>query len=117
MTINQLLSDLQDSAIEKFAVIYHGREGVIGFDIVAEGDAEHVIISSSAIFNGIKKYGANMISLVHNHPSGPVRPSQPDLETTFTIQDRLKAAGMKLHDHIIVGREGTPFSFLANGVI
>ena len=115
--IRQLLSDLQDSAIEKFAVIYHGRDGIIGAEIIAEGDAEHVVLSTAAVFDGIKKHGANMISLVHNHPSGPVRPGQTDLATTFEIQDRLKRAGLKLHDHVIVGREGSPYSFLNNGVI
>jgi len=116
-SIRKLLADLESSAIEKFAVIYHGRNSILATEIIAEGDAEHVMICTATLFDSINKYGANMISLVHNHPTGPVRPSKNDLATTFEIQDRLKRAGMKLHDHVIVGREGRPYSFLNNGVI
>jgi DNA repair protein RadC len=58
-----------------------------------------------------------MITLVHNHPTGEVRPSKEDLELTFSIQDRLKKVNVKVHDHFILGGKGGTYSFAENGVI
>jgi len=118
MTANiaDLLRKLQDSANEKFAVIYHTRKGVVG-QIIAEGDHEKVWFNAGDILEQAARIGATMISVAHNHPTGPVRPSQNDLETTFNLQDLFKVRGLKLHDHVIVGKEGAPYSMLKNGVI
>ena len=116
INIADLLRKLQDSANEKFAVIYHTPKGVVGH-IIAEGDHEKVWFNAGDILEQAAKIGATMVSVAHNHPTGPVRPSHNDLETTFNLQDLFKNHGLKLHDHVIVGKEGSPFSMLDNGVI
>ncbi|MGH7074568.1 MAG: JAB domain-containing protein [Stellaceae bacterium] len=42
--------------------------------------------------------------LIHNHPSGDTTPSRGDIETTKMIAQALRAVGIALHDHVIVGR-------------
>ena len=42
------------------------------------------------------------VILAHNHPSGSVRPSQRDIETTAAIQNLLGTIGIAMHDHVIV---------------
>ncbi len=116
MTIRDLLTKLQDSATEKFAVIYHTRKGVL-CQIIAEGNHEKVWFNAGDILEQAAQIGATMVSVAHNHPSGPVRPSDNDLQTTFNLQDLFKINGLKLHDHVIVGKEGSPYSMLNNGVI
>lgn len=116
MTITDILKTLQESANEKFAVFYHTRNGVFG-QIMTEGDHQNVRFCSRDVIEGAHRIGATKVTFAHNHPTGPVRPSTGDLEATFIMQDRCKANGLKLHDHIIVGKEGSPFSMLANGVI
>ena len=44
--------------------------------------------------------------LVHNHPSGDPAPSSADIEATRKVAEALKAIGVTLHDHLIVGRTG-----------
>jgi len=44
---------------------------------------------------------------VHNHPSGDPAPSRADIQMTRAIIDMAGPLGVAVHDHIIVGRQGT----------
>jgi DNA repair protein RadC len=44
--------------------------------------------------------------LVHNHPSGNLKPSPGDIDITREIARALEGVGIALHDHLIVGRNG-----------
>ena len=48
---------------------------------------------------------ANLI-IVHNHPSGDAAPSIPDIEMTVSLREVLNHMGVKLHDHVIIGKNG-----------
>jgi len=117
MNFKDFMRNMQESSNEKFAAVYHSADTILAFHVVSEGNHEKVFFNPQHVLDVAKARGAAMISLVHNHPTGDVRPSQSDLASTFTFQDLAKAAGLKLHDHVIVGREGAPYSFKANGVI
>lgn len=54
--------------------------------------------------------GAVNIIIVHNHPSGSVRPSLEDVKVTKKIKDASKLIGLNFCDHIIIGQDGY-FSF------
>ncbi len=45
------------------------------------------------------------ILLAHNHPSGNPLPSKADIENTNQIRTALKAFGLNLIDHIILGED------------
>ena len=53
---------------------------------------------------------------VHNHPSGNILPSKQDLDITNNLIEVGKILGIKLIDHIIVGKNNY-YSFLENGDI
>ena len=44
--------------------------------------------------------------LAHNHPTGDPSPSRDDIALTREVRSALKAVGVSLHDHIIIGRKG-----------
>lgn len=48
--------------------------------------------------------GAVSAILVHNHPSGDPEPSDIDIAITKKIKESLQMVGVKLVDHIVVGR-------------
>lgn len=54
--------------------------------------------------------------MMHNHPGGDPAPSRADIELTRAIAAALKAPGIALHDHIIIGRQGH-VSLRAQGLI
>lgn len=45
--------------------------------------------------------------MVHNHPSGDPEPSRADIEMTRKIVDAAKVFDIQVHDHLVVGRDGT----------
>ena len=55
-------------------------------------------------------------SLMHNHPSGDVTPSRADIEMTRAVREAVKAVGISLYDHLVVGR-GRHASFKSLGLL
>ncbi|MCQ2481833.1 MAG: hypothetical protein MJ121_06930, partial [Clostridia bacterium] len=47
---------------------------------------------------------ADSVILAHNHPDGEAAPSHEDIELTKEIIALLNETGIKLTDHIIVGK-------------
>ena len=61
---------------------------------------------------------AGRVVLVHNHPSGECDPSKEDIDTTNKITQALKYVGIRVLDHIIVGRARQDcFSFARAGMV
>ena len=56
---------------------------------------------------------ANSIVIGHNHPSGEVKPSEEDIRVTDQIKNAGDIIGIKLLDHVIVGKDGY-YSFQEN---
>jgi len=44
--------------------------------------------------------------MVHNHPSGDVKPSRADIALTREIVDAGRPLGILVHDHVIIGAGG-----------
>jgi len=117
MTLNEFLEKIKASPVELMGVIFHSTTGVKDYRIVGEGTATRVGFNFKDIAQGIVDNQSSMLTLVHNHPNGPVRPSKEDLDLTFKLQDRLKKVNIKIHDHLILGGNGGVYSFSESGVI
>lgn len=48
----------------------------------------------------------NTSGFLHNHPSGDPTPSRADAEITREIVAAADTLGVKVHDHIVIGRHG-----------
>ena len=55
--------------------------------------------------------------MVHNHVSGNLTPSYDDVKITEKMKSLCDLLGVKLMDHIIVGRENEYYSFYENDII
>lgn len=42
---------------------------------------------------------------LHNHPSGDPKPSAADIAITREIADAVSTISVKVHDHLVIGRE------------
>lgn len=76
------------------------------------------------VFRPVILAGAYGFFLMHNHPSGDIEPSRPDLAMTLTIMESAKILGLAFMDHVIVPsgvqdpeRAKRYFSFREKGVI
>lgn len=77
---------------------------VIHSENISEGTANSSIAHPRDIFKAAIKMNAISIILVHNHPSGDCSPSIQDIELTDKIKEAGKILGIKLNDHIIIGK-------------
>jgi DNA repair protein RadC len=53
---------------------------------------------------------------LHNHPSGDPKPSAADLAITREIVAAANAVSVKVHDHLVIGRNGVE-SFKSLGLL
>jgi len=66
---------------------------------------------------GILSNASRMI-LAHNHPSGNLLPSGPDVRMTDRLQQVCELVGIPLLDHVIVGGDNSMyFSFREKGLV
>ena len=106
MNLENFLQQIKESPVELLGVIYHNSRGVAGFRIVGEGTKDRCNFKFVDVVEGMNDFRSNMITLVHNHPQGEVRPSTEDLTSTFGLQDVLKKSGVTIRDHLILGGKG-----------
>ena len=60
---------------------------------------------------------AHTIILGHNHPSGSLKPSMNDIQTTNTLVKAGELLDIQVIDHIIIGEGDGYFSFAEEGII
>ncbi len=83
---------------------------------ISVGNLNSSIVHPREVFiEAIKRSSASMI-LVHNHPSGEVKPSKEDINITKRLTESGKILGIEILDHIIIG-DGVYTSFKEQGII
>ncbi|MFA5161450.1 MAG: DNA repair protein RadC [Elusimicrobiales bacterium] len=110
-------ASLEGERDEIFEVIYlTTRNTVIACDRIAEGTIDRAAISPRKVVEyAISRRAAAMI-FVHNHPSGDPTPSHEDVNLTHELIKAASTLGLRVHDHIIVGKGGY-FSFKSSGLL
>lgn len=72
--------------------------------VMYEGSVNQTSVFPREILRHAINYNASSVVLAHNHPGGDQEPSSEDIILTREIAKTLKAADIKLHDHVIVSR-------------
>ncbi|HOD34686.1 MAG TPA: DNA repair protein RadC [Syntrophales bacterium] len=102
---------------ERFSVIYlNAQNRIIRTEVIQEGIVNQAVVYPRKILEKALKHRASAVILVHNHPSGHIRPSEADIRLTRTLQDTARVLDILIHDHIIVG-ENRYFSFREEGLL
>ena len=104
-TFNYLSVSMAHETNEEMRILYLNKKNALLMDeIHARGTVDHVPIYPREVIKRVLEVGAGAVILVHNHPSGDPTPSDEDVEMTHRLSRILKEIGVRLHDHIIVGR-------------
>ena len=113
------LDQLQDAQNEYFyAVLLDIRNKVIKPVEIARGSISAAVVDPADVLREACIHHASRVILVHNHPSGETDPSKEDIDTTNKIVQALKYVGVRVLDHVIVGRVRQDyFSFALKGMI
>lgn len=76
----------------------------ISIDTISIGTANQSILHPRDIFKVAIRNNAISILIIHNHPSGDSEPSMIDYDVTKKIEKSGELLGIKLADHIIIGK-------------
>lgn len=90
---------------EQFRVLFLDKQNILIADEEQQkGTVDHVPVYPREVAKRALELNASSLILVHNHPSGDPSPSNADIDMTERIQRALMALSIKLHDHIIIGK-------------
>ena len=92
------------------------KHQLIEDELLGVGENDHVAVSAKVIAKKALLLSATSIILLHNHPSGELKPSTSDIKTTNEISTTLKNLQIKVLDHLIISAKGH-FSFREEGLI
>ncbi len=98
---------LQDHEREGvYALLLDGRNRALTHLCITQGSWTSCPVDPKVVFSACLRHGAPAVILIHNHPSGDPSPSRDDLALTERMVRAGKVIGVKVLDHLIVGREG-----------
>lgn len=107
LVFNHLQSLLQFHEYEVFALLLLDTEHrVIGFKEIFRGALEVACVSPREVVKIAMEHNAAAVILVHNRPSGDLKPSQADRALTETLKNALNMIGTHILDHVVVDFEG-----------
>ncbi len=91
---------------EHFAVLMlDTKNRPIKEEIVSIGTLNASIVHPREIFRSAIKEGANSVIIAHNHPSGDPKPSVADRKITEDLISAGDIIGIKVLDHVIIGKD------------
>jgi DNA repair protein RadC len=83
---------------------------------VTQGILDASLVHPREVFKPAIRYSARGIIVLHNHPSGELKPSDQDIKTTGQLVESGKILGIPVYDHLIITQEGF-YSFKEHGMI
>ena len=87
-------------------IILNKKNTIISVITNAIGNNDNISIGIKEMLSEPIKQMANSIILVHNHPSGNLKPSKADILFTKKINENAKLFDITLLDHIIISDKG-----------
>jgi DNA repair protein RadC len=103
--------------LEEFKVLFLSQSNrVLKIFPVSQGGITGTVADPRLILAAAIKVAACSMILVHNHPSGNLKPSKADEELTQKIKMAASYFDIKVLDHLIITREGY-FSFADEGLL
>lgn len=102
---------------EEFWVLYlNNANKIIYKSQISKGGLTGTVVDSRVVFKLALEHNATAVILSHNHPSGKLQASQPDIQLTKALQQAGKSLEIQVLDHIIV-TEKDYFSFADEGML
>ena len=108
---------LMDLDHEEFWVVYLNRGNrVIDKSSISSGGTSSTVVDAKIIFKNALNRLASALVLIHNHPSGNLKPSQTDIKLTKKLQHGAALLDISILDHLIVSNEQY-YSFADEGLL
>jgi len=108
-TVKKLVSlRLEGQERELFAALFlDSRHRLIAYEVLFSGTIDSANVYPREVIRQCLTHNAAAIVLAHNHPSGFAEPSVADIALTERLKPLLSEVGVRLVDHVVVGRAQT----------
>lgn len=119
-TATELLPFVRHYTMKKqehfLCITLNGAHEIIQIHCISIGTSNAAFIHPREVFSDAIKENAAAIILCHNHPSGNVEPSDPDINATEKLVEASRIIGIPILDHIIIDSHEY-FSFMEHGLL
>jgi DNA repair protein RadC len=106
-----------NTAKEHFWVIaLNNANKILNLELVSFGSTSNTIVKPMEVLSIPLQKRSVGIVLVHNHPSGNLKPSQEDEDVTDRLIQACKIMNIKVLDHVII-TENSYYSFQSSGLL
>ena len=103
----RLFAGIATEPSETVVLVYFDPEWrYLGMRHCASNTPGHITVPVREIARDVLALYFRLVLMAHNHPGGDHRPSQDDLAVTSRLSRTLDAIGVRLVDHLILGRDG-----------
>lgn len=115
--VNYCRMSMAHAPREQFRVLFLDvKNQLIADEVLNEGTIDHAPVYPREVARRALELSAASVILVHNHPSGDPKPSPSDVAITKEIVAAAGAVGVRVHDHLIIGRSSAA-SFKSLGLL
>ena len=105
--LEHVRAELGGEAKEAFMLLCLNAAGqLVHQEIISNGTVNETAVYPREVMATALKHNAGALILVHNHPSGNLKPSPQDRSLTDRLTAIGQSLGISVHDHLIVSREG-----------
>ena len=103
--------------VEQFRVLFlDAKNRLIADEVLSKGTINQTAVYPREIMKRAIELGTVGLILMHNHPSGDLKPSKADINMTEQIVEAADVIGIKVHDHLIISSNGHA-SFKSMGLL
>lgn len=104
-----------ESSEKLYLLLLDAKGRLVSEHCILEGSINSVGAPINLIVSKAIKSNSSNVVLAHNHPSGTVRPSDQDRDTTARLKYLLEQSGIKLVEHFVIS--GTLYCPIINSEI
>ena len=90
---------------------------LIRMELISRGTLTASIVHPREAFRPAVRNSASSVIFAHNHPSGDPLPSDEDRRITCRLEEVGRILGIPLLDHVIIGADGSYYSFADSGAL
>lgn len=103
--------------LEQFKImLLDNKSNCLGLSEISTGGLDCCFVDPRMIFVTALKSKATRLIFAHNHPSGVLKPSEPDIVMTKQMVDAGRLLDISVMDHLIIAPHGY-YSFAENGIM
>lgn len=99
----QYMKDIGTNQKEQLRGLYlNSRYRVVHDEVISIGSLTSNVVHPREVFQPAIERGAVAVILAHNHPSGQLEPTTPDVHITEQLIAAGKVLGIELLDHLVI---------------